>query len=255
MAHPSLSLLPILALFPTLLWWAGTGLVLRNAHAERAFGPMAAWSAALPFALAGLVYLSGRPQSAGGVLASYALVFVVWAWLEVSFYTGYVTGPVKVACPPGAGAARRLVHGLGASAWHELAMVVLGAGLWLVADGAARWAPAFYLVLAAMHTSARLNVLLGVRNLNEHFLPQRLAYLRSLFRQRPMNGLMPISIMTCVALTGSFGVAALGANGGEAAGLVVLTALSGLGLVEHLMLVLPLPGHRLFEWGLPSQQG
>jgi len=252
---PDISNSLTIALVPVLLWWVGTGLVLRNAHGQERIWPMAALTAAVPVCFLGLVLLSPHPATSGVVLTSYALVFVLWAWLEVSFYLGYVTGPVKSPCPPDASTGRRLLHGLASSAYHEAAMIALGVALFVVADGGARWAPWFYATLAVMHTSARLNVVLGVRNLNEHFLPRRLSYLSALFRKRPMNGLMPLSILASVALSAFLVVAASAAEGGEATALIVLSTLAVLGVLEHLLLVLPLPGHRLFEWGLPGPRG
>ena len=53
-----------------------------------------------------------------------------------------------------------------------------------------------------MHESARLNVFLGARNLNEHFLPPHLAYLGSFLRKRPMNLLFPFSVTISTAICG-----------------------------------------------------
>ena len=39
-----------------------------------------------------------------------------------------------------------------------------------------------------------LNVFLGVRNLNEQFLPKHLRYLGSYLVQKPMNLLFPLSV-------------------------------------------------------------
>jgi putative photosynthetic complex assembly protein 2 len=125
--------------------------------------------------------------------------------------------------------------------------------IWLVSSSGSRWAPAFFAVLAVMHTSARINVVLGVRNLNEHFLPRKLAYLGGLFRQRPWNGLLPFSLLGSVVLTVVLVRSASLATGEHAAGLVLLATLAAIGLLEHLLLVMPLPGHLLFEWGLPGR--
>ena len=51
-----------------------------------------------------------------------------------------------------------------------------------------------FIVLWWMHQSARLNVFLGVSNLNADFLPEHLAHIRSFFRNAPMNLLFPFSV-------------------------------------------------------------
>ena len=51
-----------------------------------------------------------------------------------------------------------------------------------------------FIVLWWMHQSARLNVFLGVSNLNAEFLPEHLAHIRSFFRSAPMNLLFPFSV-------------------------------------------------------------
>ncbi len=51
-----------------------------------------------------------------------------------------------------------------------------------------------FMVLWWMHQSAKLNVFLGVRNLNEEFLPDHLQFLKSFLTKRPMNLRFPISV-------------------------------------------------------------
>ncbi|WP_163591818.1 DUF3623 family protein, partial [Klebsiella pneumoniae] len=54
-----------------------------------------------------------------------------------------------------------------------------------------------------MRLSAKLNVFLGVRNLNEQFLPEHLRYMHSYFRQRSSNALFPVSVIGVTALAAS----------------------------------------------------
>ena len=44
-----------------------------------------------------------------------------------------------------------------------------------------------------------MNVFLGVRNLNESFLPEHLRYLHSYFRSRPINALFPSAVLASTA--------------------------------------------------------
>ena len=80
--------------------------------------------------------------------------------------------------------------------WHELGIVVVGVAIVLVTWGQPNQvATQTFLVLWVMRTSAKLNLFLGVRNLSEEFLPPHLAYLQSFFRRRPMNALLPFSVL------------------------------------------------------------
>ena len=107
-----------------------------------------------------------------------------------------------------------------------------------------------------MRTSAKLNLFLGVRNLSEEFLPPHLAYLQSFFRRRAMNPLLPFSVLGAQRGAGlSWCMAATEPTATPAA--VVGTALVGtmlaLAIVEHLLLVLPIPSTALWRWALRGQ--
>ncbi|HEX4511574.1 MAG TPA: DUF3623 family protein, partial [Burkholderiaceae bacterium] len=115
---------------------------------------------------------------------------------------------------------------------------------------------ATFAILWAMRQSAKLNLFLGVRNLNEQFLPAHLTYLHSYFRQRRMNGLFPWSVAlgTVAVVLGWQGVGTAGLDAaGEATAILAATLLS-LGLLEHWFMVIPLPTHALWRWGLRSRE-
>ncbi len=52
-----------------------------------------------------------------------------------------------------------------------------------------------FLVLWIMRQSAKLNIFLGARNLNESFLPAHLKYLQTYFTRKAMNPLFPFSVL------------------------------------------------------------
>lgn len=115
--------------------------------------------------------------------------------------------------------------------------------------------PSAFAILWVMRQSAKLNVFLGVRNLNEHFLPGHLSYLQSYFRRRPMNALFPLS----VAVSSWFAVllwqaaAASGPDPFAATALTFSATLLTLAILEHWFMVLPLPFEALWQWGLRSR--
>jgi putative photosynthetic complex assembly protein 2 len=107
-----------------------------------------------------------------------------------------------------------------------------------------------------MRQSAKLNLFLGVRNLGVEFLPQHLRYLQSFFRRRGMNALFPWSVLAGTVLVGLLARRTLhpASDAFEEAGFALLTAIALLGLLEHVMLMLPIPADALWRLGLKSHR-
>ncbi|MBE7220759.1 MAG: DUF3623 family protein, partial [Caulobacteraceae bacterium] len=112
-----------------------------------------------------------------------------------------------------------------------------------------------FMVLWWMHQSAKLNVFFGVRNLNEEFLPAHLEFLKSFLRKRSMNLLFPVSVTVSTVITVLLAKAALApaATAFDRAGFTFLTVLMALAILEHWMLVLPMPAGALWQPGLRSR--
>ncbi|MFO0512367.1 MAG: DUF3623 family protein, partial [Gammaproteobacteria bacterium] len=105
------------------------------------------------------------------------------------------------------------------------------------------------LVLWALRSSAKLNLFLGVRNLGEGFLPTHLAHLLDHLHRRPMNALLPFSVLLGALLTAWLAGRALAATlPVESTGYTLLATLAALGVLEHLLMVLPVAPESL--WGL-----
>ncbi len=178
---------------------------------------------------------------------------LAWGWQEMSFFMGFVTGPRRHGCPSGCHGARHFWHGVQACLHHEFAIIataaVIVAGTWGAPNQVGTWT---FMLLWAMRQSAKLNLFLGVRNLGEQFLPPHLGYLRSYFTRKPMNPLLPVSVTagTVVAALLALRLTAPGVGEVEAAGLTFLTTMLALAVLEHWMLVLPLPFERLWSWVL-----
>jgi putative photosynthetic complex assembly protein 2 len=140
---------------------------------------------------------------------------------------------------------------------HELALVVLFAAVlaatWGGSNPVGLWT---YVILWVMRQSAKLNVFLGVRNLNEGFLPPHLSYLQTYFRRAPSNALFPFSVIfaTIVAILIWQGAVADDATAFEITALTFAGTLLSLAVLEHWFLVLPLPSEQLWNWGLKSRQ-
>ncbi len=245
------------ALFVLLLWWASTGAILVLNGLPRWTHRWSLGSATLLLALALIALYATRDDTrVTAAYLAFVAALVVWAWAELAFLLGHVSGPRRVACPPQAGGWRRVWLALQTVLHHELALLALGAAvLAAVGDGANLTGAWTFAALWLLRLSAKLNLFLGVRNIGEAFLPPRLAYLASYFRQRAMNPLLPLSLLLSAAAAVGLWQAALadGASAHEAASLALVGTLVALGLLEHVFMALPLPTHRLWQWGLPSR--
>jgi putative photosynthetic complex assembly protein 2 len=108
-----------------------------------------------------------------------------------------------------------------------------------------------FVALWLLRWSAKLNLFLGVPNLNDDWLPEHLRYLGSYIPRRPMNLLFPVSVTAATAVTGALILGATEATTDFArAGLTLLATLLFLGLLEHWFLVLPLRDSALWSWAL-----
>jgi putative photosynthetic complex assembly protein 2 len=248
--------------FAVFIWWFSTGVVLiLNRLSTSAVRISQVASSALALAaLAGLAHAARQPSVAGAYCA-FTCALLVWGWNELSFLSGWITGPRRTPLPPRTAGWARFVASFQAVQWHELGILCTG----IVVVGVTWDAPnqvgtATYLVLWVMRTSAKLNLFFGVRNLNEAFLPDHLAYLASFFRRRAMNPLLPISVLAAsayLALLISYATSAYATSAGTSATYAVGHALVGtmlaLAILEHLLLVLPLDPSAAWRWAIAKR--
>ena len=246
-------------LFVLFLWWFSTGAVLYLVGLpRRTFGwSMTAATVVLALALAGLVATSDDPSIAGAYCA-FTCALLIWAWHEMSFLTGFLTGPRKERCPAGASGWQRFGYAAQTLLYHEMAILATATLLVGLTWGAPNRIGLYtFLVLWVMQLSAKFNVFLGVPNLTEQFLPENLFFLKTYFSNRPMNLLFPVSITISTIVTGLIvqSAASDAASSFEIAGYTLVASLLALAVLEHWLLVLPLPAAALWSWGMKSRQG
>lgn len=247
----------IAGLYAVFVWWFSTGVILYlNGMPRHTFKfTMTGATVVLVAALYAMV-ITSKITDVWAVYCAFTCAVLVWAWQEIGFLLGFVTGSRRQACPEGATGWRRARYAFQAVSHHELALVILGVAVWLATkDGENQVGFYTFLILWAMRQSAKLNVFLGVRNLNEDFLPQHLKYLQTYFTRRPMNALLPVSIVlsTLVAIPLWQAVFASATGGFDQIGMALLAMLLSLAIIEHFFLVLPLPFEALWKWGLRSR--
>jgi putative photosynthetic complex assembly protein 2 len=244
-------------LFALFVWWFSTGAIIYlDGLPQRTFKwSMMGATALFGAALYGL-WASSGDTTVNGAYVAFASALIAWGWHEISFYMGYVTGPRKHACEEGCDGLAHFGHALQVSLWHELAIVVsFGVVLWLTWGGANQIGMWTFVILWWMHESARINVFLGVRNVNAHFLPPHLAYLKSFLKQRPMNLLFPVSVTVSTIICGVLATeAALATSPFEQAGYTFLATMMALAILEHWFLVLPVPAEAMWNWSMKSRE-
>ena len=245
-------ILPVL--FAVFVWWFATGMVLLlDGLPKQTFR----WSILISTAMAaagfwGLAHTANQTTSLGAY-CSFTCALLVWGWHELTFLTGWLTGPRQRASQPGCRGWDRFIQAVSAILWHELAIAASGLLIIAITWGAANQVGAWtFSVLWVMRTSAKLNLFFGVRNLSEEFLPPHLAYLESFFRRRAMNLLFPFSLAGSCAVLALLALRTLeaGLPEGQVVGGMLVASLLFLAIVEHLLLVLPLPTTALWRWAL-----
>lgn len=246
------------ALFALFVWWFSTGIIMYlDGLPQRTFRwSMLGATVILGVCLWGLADTADDTSVRGAYLA-FTFGLLAWGWQEMSFFMGYITGPRREPCPEGSSGWRRFGHAAQTCLWHELAILAAAVAiLWLTWGGANQIGAWTFMLLWGMKLSAKFNVFLGVRNLNEEFLPEHLSFLKSYLTEKPMNLLFPISVTISTVIAVILGQMALAVDASpfEAAGYTFLTVLLALAILEHWFLVLPLPAAALWSWSLASRQ-
>jgi len=234
------------------LWWFSTGVILYlNGLPRRTYRTSLLVATALMVVLVVVVYLVRDRTDVWGAYISFTAGVLIWGWLEMVYFMGAVTGPHKSVCPPGCVGWRRFRLALGTSIYHELLLIVIAMLLigitWGADNQLGTWT---FVILWLMRWSAKLNLFLGVPNLNEDWLPEHVRFITSYLVKRPMNLLFPISVSTATVVMSLLVISALGlpATGFAGVSLILAATLLALAILEHWFLVLPLADGALWGW-------
>lgn len=245
------------ALFALFMWWLSTGVLLYVEHLpRRTFRHSLLVTSLLSLASIVGLYFFSRTPSIGAAYLSFICALVIWAWHELTFLTGWVTGPRKKPCPPDATGWRRFRYATEIVIHHEIALAATAGLIFVITvDAPNQVGMATFLVLWVMRLSAKLNVFLGVQNLSVEFIPAHLTYMLSYFRRARLNPLMPISVVAGTA--GVVWIIAVGltTSAFDAAATGLVATLLALAVLEHLFLVLPVPDAVLWRWAYRHNPG
>ncbi|SEW43784.1 putative photosynthetic complex assembly protein 2 [Cognatiyoonia koreensis] len=241
------------------VWWLSTGtllLVVRRADRKGGDAHAMAVLIGLPFLALGIaaVVLSLQQQDLMSVYLGFLGALAVWGWAELAFLTGIIAGPVRQDCPDDLDPQTRFGRAFGTVVYHEMLLLVGLLGLVVVSSGAAnRMALATYMILFLARISAKLNLFFGVPRINTEFVPDQLHHLKTYFRKGPVTIAFPIAITVLTALLAVCVERLVAAETVVTqTGFALLTALSALALLEHWLMVVPLPDAKLWRWMLPA---
>ena len=237
-------------------WWFSTGVILWLVHRpEKQHRIIFACATATMFLAFYGVEFTVSESTPQNVVLAFCLALLIWGWLEMGYLMGFVTGPRKEPCPDGATTASRMRLGLSTCLWHELTLLVMVLVLtwisWQQPNHAALWT---FTVLWLMRWSSKLNLVLGVRNYNQSWLPERLAYVHSYIPRRLLNPLFPFSVVSGLLVSFFLINSAMHTNElGLMISLTLAGAIAALGTLEHLFLMAPLRDAALWVWAAPDQ--
>lgn len=238
--------------FTAMCWWFGTGVILwldRLPPASFRWS-LLGWTMLLILSFKG-VYESMREVSVANAYLAFGSVIVMWGWHELAFLTGWITGPRKVPLTEGAQGWQRFLESVQVMLHHELALLINFGLLWLMQmDQPNHVAICTFALLWFMRLSAKLNLFFGVPQNGAQYLPAHLIYLASYFRSRLITPWFVVSISAAI---GTWCWLVWQAQQGVMAittGWVMLATLLGLAIVEHLIMIFPLPLERLWGWAM-----
>ncbi len=246
----------VLAIF---VWWFATGAIMLAVRwADRAGGGAHGMVvfAGVPLLSLGVaaVVLSLSSVTVWGVYAGFLGALAIWGWIEMAFLAGIIAGPERRECPPGLAGWARFGRAWGTVAHHELALALGLMVLVMVTSGAvnqiALWS---YLILFVARILAKLNLFFGVPRINLEFVPVQLTHIKSYFRRGPITVMFPVAITVLSFVVAGLAHRLVTADTDmQAAGFTLLSALAALALLEHWLMVVPLPDAKLWRWMLPA---
>ena len=175
----------------------------------------------------------------------------MWGWHELAFLTGTLTGPRKIALDEGATGFKRFEQAFMVMLHHELALLLNFAVLCAMQmDQPNHIALCTFALLWCMRVSAKLNLFFGVSENGAAYLPAHLHYLASYFRHRRMTWWFAISVSLSVLTLVWLIWQTIVGQVEMTTGWVMLASLLSLAIVEHALMIFPLPLQRIWGWAM-----
>lgn len=234
-----------------LLWWLMTGLALISVHQTAASRQLIfSFSSVVAFIALMGVEMNAAAHTSVATVTGFAMALLIWAWLELSYLMGYITGPVKQPATRAMGISDRFIHALGTTVYHEL-LVLTVVGLVCVL-GAGLPNPTIQNTLAVlwlMRWSTKLNLFFGVKHFNSQWLPDYMRYITTYLSAGKNSWFSIFSTIwaaVCTYLLFFFGQ--LATDPATALSLFLIAWLASLAVLEHVFLMMPMGETALWRW-------
>lgn len=242
--------------FVILIWWISTGIILRVARGleTQMPGRLVIMTIACAAGFAGVIVASAHSQVWTIYLAFFSSI-LIWGWVEFTLLAGFITGPVRVACPRDVTERQRFVLAFKAIAHHEYMLVIMLVALAFAdASSGSGMALKTFALLWIMRLGAKLTIFSGAPELSIDMMPERLSYLKSYFRHDRISLAFWLSSSMCAFLfsSGIYALVTVDYAPVIQVQVIMLTTLVGLGLLEHLFMILPVADSRLWNWAVPQ---
>lgn len=249
----------IAALAALLLWWFSTGAILVMVRLMEGRGEAARRAVALAtlpvmgLGIWGYEATLGGP-GVGAAYGAFLSALAIWGWIEMTFLLGVITGPNARPCPDHVPEWERFIRAWGTLAFHEILLVAVLALMWATGGGGANGVGLWtFTMLYAARVAAKLNLYAGVPRINVEFIPAHLGHMASHFRLKRPGWVFALTVTALTLALACWLERAIGAEGaGAAVGFALLAAITALALLEHWLMVAPLPDAKLWRWMLPA---
>lgn len=253
--QPDMFFLPVL--YTVFLWWFTTGLIMAVYKSPQRI--IRLWflgaTVALVVACFG-IFATRHGTTPRDVYLSVTCGIVIWGWQVAGYYLGFVTGPTPPQKLPRQGwklsLRTRLRVALFSGIYHEVVALAFAVLLLALTWGTPNaWGAWIYVALWVMHSSAKVNVFFGVRNFRIDLLPSQFQHLDGLLNKQTSNAFFPFSVLlaSSVALLLVYQGIIPDATPSQTVGFLLIGTMIALGVLEHWLLVLPLPAV-ISGWGL-----
>ncbi len=243
-------------------WWFLTGLILFIVKKVDELNHKAHIFVTLilsPVIFLGIyLFFNSLPKiTLSSIYSSFFASLLIWAWFELAFLSGLITGPSKHLCPKDIKQMKRFGYALSNIAYSELILFITLLIMFYFSFNAENTVGLWtFWILFFARICAKLNLFLGVPNVNTEFLPSPVVHLASYFRVGSTSWFFPVSI-SLISFTLFFLVDSIfNANNQTPSviGYTLLASLTTLALIEHWFMVVPLRDAELWKWMLPKQK-
>lgn len=230
-------------LFSLASWWVSTAIIIYFNFQPVVRLSFFLTSLALAIISGYLIFRYRNDESILGAYITFTGALLVWGFVEVSFYTGYIVGPLVrpiFTIGPSWQAMHQAIH---RSIYHEMMIMTLGiamASVFLRSKN--RFALYTFFILWFAHQSCKLNIFFGVSNTGSEFIPDTVSDMAQFMTVTNMNWFFPFSITlnTLVAYRLLHRARDKKEASWRRIGYILVGMMALLALVEHWLLVLPL---------------